>query len=94
MSVVMDRKFNDRILTEGFPPRWYVQDRLDEGTALLCRRTDMYPGNTCICLRPRAQPTDDWLPTARMIAWGFERMLDHERRDRIASAGIEDADDA
>jgi len=54
----------------------------------------MYPGNTCICLRPRAQPTDDWLPTARMIAWGFERMLDHERRDRIASAGIEDADDA
>lgn len=70
------RQFNDRLITDGFPARWYVQDRLDEGTALLCRETDMWPGNVCICVRPNAISTDDWLKTARRIAQGFDLAAD------------------
>lgn len=62
---------NDRIIKDGFPDGWYVQDRLDENTALLCRSRDLL-GPSCICLRPRATATDDWLATARLIAKGFD----------------------
>jgi hypothetical protein len=78
-------KFNDRIITDGFPPRWHVQDRLDEGTALLCRKGDAWLGGSrCVCVRPKVQPTDEWLPTARIIAFGFEREERHRLEARLA----------
>jgi hypothetical protein len=85
-----EKRFNDRIIDEGFPRYWYVQDRLDEGTALLCRSAD-FTGSRCVCVRPRALSTDEWLATARKLAHGFERMLDQEYRDNIARAAIADA---
>lgn len=65
--------FNDEIHPEGFPDGWHVQDRLDEGVALLCRQISYpIPGNACICLRPKSISTRDWLPVARKIAEGLE----------------------
>lgn len=64
-------RFNDRYIREGFPPGWHVQDRLDDNTALLCRNDGAFlgfPANRCICVRPQAISTDEWLPTARQIA--------------------------
>lgn len=69
----MKREFNDRIIRDGFPDRWFVQDRLDEKVALLCTETPgMWPGSTCICLKPAAITTDEWLPIARQIARGYD----------------------
>jgi len=69
----MKREFNDRIIRDGFPERWFVQDRLDEKVALLCTETPgMWPGSACICLKPAAITTDEWLPIARQIARGYD----------------------
>lgn len=65
--------FNDRIITEGFPKDWYIQDRLDDNVALLCRKSIFsFGGSICICLRPKAITTDEWLPYAKLIAEGFD----------------------
>ena len=61
-------KPNDRIILDGFPVGWFVQDRLDEDTALLCVQGTTWIGNNCVCVRPRAITTDLWLPQARRIA--------------------------
>ncbi len=58
---------SDRDIREGFPEGWFVQDRIASGEALLCGPHITF-GSTCICLRPRAITTDEWLPTARRIA--------------------------
>ncbi|MCD9149084.1 hypothetical protein [Pseudophaeobacter flagellatus] len=66
-------RFNDRIITDGLPDGWFIQDRICQNEALLCRRSDFaFGGSLCICTRPRALPTDEWLTTARTIAHGFE----------------------
>jgi len=66
-------RFNDRIISDGFPDGWYIQDRICQNQALLCRRSDMHIfGNLCICTRPREMSTDDWILTAQIIAHGFE----------------------
>lgn len=66
------KKLNDRIIEDGFPDGWFVQDRLDENTALLIHKTPgMWPGSACICLRPKAMRTEEWLPTARTIAFAM-----------------------
>lgn len=57
---------SDRIIREGFPEGWFVQDR-SSGEALLCA-PQITLGSTCICLRPGAITTNEWLPTARRIA--------------------------
>ncbi|SOC26330.1 hypothetical protein [Thalassospira xiamenensis] len=67
------REFNDVIITEDFPDGWQVEDRLDSGKTLLVKVTSKaFPQKTCYCLRPRTTSTEDWLPTARMIARGME----------------------
>jgi hypothetical protein len=77
-------QFNDRIITEGFPKGWFIQDRIDQNEALLCRESDFAIGGwTCICTRPRAMSTDDWLRTAQIIAHGFEA----ENQSRLERAG-------
>jgi hypothetical protein len=77
------QRFNDRIIRDGFPPKWFVQDRLDSNEALLLRRSDFaFGGSVCICTRPRAIPTDEWLTLARIIAHGF----DAESEKRIAES--------
>ncbi len=58
---------SDRVIREGFPEGWFVQDRIRSGEALLCAPHITF-GSTCICLRPGAITTDEWLPTARRIA--------------------------
>jgi hypothetical protein len=58
---------SDRVIREGFPEGWFVQDRIKSGEALLCCPHITF-GSTCICLRPGAITTDEWLPTARRIA--------------------------
>jgi hypothetical protein len=58
---------SDRVIREGFPEGWFVQDRIKSGEALLCGPHITF-GSTCICLRPGAITTDEWLPTARRIA--------------------------
>lgn len=63
----MLKRFNDRVITEGFPEGWFIQDRLDSNEALLCA-PHFQMGSQCICTRPRAMKTDDWTPTARLIA--------------------------
>lgn len=80
----MDRPpFNDRIIKDGFPEGWYVQDRLDSNEALLVRKSAFaFGGSLCICTRPRAMPTDEWLTTAQIIAHGF----DAENNKRIEAA--------
>ncbi len=78
-------RFNDRILEDGFPKGWYVEDRLDSNEALLIRKSDFaFGGALCICTRPRAMPTDEWVPTAQIIAHGFE--AENNRRIEAASA--------
>lgn len=59
--------FNDRIIKDGMPEGWFIQDRLDSNEALLCAPSLNF-GSQSICRRPRAISTDDWLPTARRIA--------------------------
>lgn len=74
-KVVGPREFNDRILTEGFPDGWYVQDRLDDDVALLIQPLPgTFFGSGCLCLRPKAASTDEWLPTARLIAAAIQSM--------------------
>lgn len=59
----------DSIIDTGFPDGWFIQDRPKENTALLVYRTPgMWPGTACLCLRPRAMTTKEWLPTAKQIA--------------------------
>jgi len=71
--VTVKPPYNDRIISDGFPAGWYIQDRLDTNEALLCRKSDFaFGGSVCICLRPRAMDTDEWMGQARMIAAGFE----------------------
>lgn len=80
-------RFNDRIITEGFPEGWFVQDRIGENHALLCRKADFsISGSICICTRPRAMKTDDWLLTAQIIAHGFEAENDrrlHAKEEKV-----------
>lgn len=72
-------RFNDRIIREGFPEGWYIQDRICENHALLCRESDFaIGGSVCICTRPRATKTDDWILTAQIIANGFD--VENEKR--------------
>jgi hypothetical protein len=53
-------RFNERIIRDGFPEGWYIQDRICQNQALLCRESDFSTGGSlCICLRPRAMRTDD-----------------------------------
>lgn len=74
-KVIGPKTFNDRILREGFPEGWFVQDRLDDNVALLVRPAPgSFFGTYCLCLRPKAISTDDWLPTARMIAHSVHSM--------------------
>lgn len=72
-------RFDDRIIDEGFPQGWFIQDRICQNEALLCRRSDFSIfGSVCICTRPRAMHTDDWVATAQIIAIGFE--AENDRR--------------
>jgi hypothetical protein len=68
------KKFNDKIITDGFPAGWFIQDRICQNEALLCRKSDFSPvsRSICICTRPRAMDTADWILTAQIIAFGFE----------------------
>lgn len=66
-------EFNDRIIKEGLPKGWYIQDRMTENVALLVKETPgLWPGSTCICLRPKAMDTDKWVPIASLLAEGFD----------------------
>lgn len=81
-------EFNDRIVRDGLPDGWFIQDRLNEGVALLIRETPgMWPGSICICLKPGAIATDAWLPTPRQLALGFDAQ-DHAP---VSKKGAEDA---
>jgi hypothetical protein len=63
----------DRVLTDGFPDGWFLEDRPGAGEALLCRRSELaFGGVVCVCLRPRATPTAQWVLTAQIIAHGVE----------------------
>jgi hypothetical protein len=76
-KVIGPKTFNDRILKEGFPDGWFVQDRLEENVALLVSPAPgSFFGTYCLCLRPKAVSTDEWLPTARMIAQSIQSMRD------------------
>ncbi|PYB71305.1 hypothetical protein [Rhizobium wuzhouense] len=67
------REFSDRIIRDGLPDGWFIQDRLDEKVALLVKETPgMWPGSSCVCLKPNAITTDEWLATAKQIAIGFD----------------------
>lgn len=82
---MVKREFNDRIITDGLPDGWGIQDRLDEGCALLIRKTPgIWPGSTCICLKPAAITTDEWLSVARRIALGFDAQ-NHAPKSREAT---------
>lgn len=70
---------SDVIITEGFPEGWFIQDRVAENEALLCRKSDFaYGGCVCICVRPRATQTKDWIRIAHVIAAGFD--VENEKR--------------
>ncbi|WP_333826908.1 hypothetical protein [Pararhodobacter sp.] len=77
-------RFNDRIIKDGFPDGWFIQDRICQNEALLCRRSDFFSlsGNICICTRPRAIPTDAWILTAQIIAHGFDAENNRRREAR------------
>ena len=82
-------RYNDRIIKDGFPEGWYIQDRICQDQALLCRKSDFSPfGSLCICTRPRAMSTDDWIVTAQIIAIGFEHEND-KRRDTAQQRSLE-----
>lgn len=67
---------NDIIHTEGFPKGWFVQDRVGDNVALLCKEISFpIPGGYCLCLRPKSISTKEWLRTAAKIAEGYELML-------------------
>ncbi|NTF17172.1 hypothetical protein G6L37_01850 [Agrobacterium rubi] len=61
----------DRVISEGFPQGWFVQDRQSERTAVLVAPPglrDYAAGGKAVCLKPRLLSTDEWLPVARGIA--------------------------
>jgi len=60
---------SDRVITDGFPEGWHVQDRAS-GEALLCAPHYAF-GGKCVCIRPKILSTDEWLETARSIANGL-----------------------
>jgi len=63
----------DRIISDGFPDGWFIEDRPGAGEALLCRRSELaFGGVVCVCTRPRATPTEQWVLTAQIIAHGVE----------------------
>lgn len=61
-------EINDRIISDGFPAEWFIQDRIGSNEALLIRETGVYPGSRCVCVKPRAITTHEWLTTAKSIA--------------------------
>jgi hypothetical protein len=90
-------KFNDRYITDGFPEGWHVQDRLDDNTALLCRTGNAQFGlalNVCVCVRPRAISTDEWIPTAMRLAHGYARADLHRAEVEAAVVRALEACDA
>ena len=58
----------DQILREGFPAGWFIEDRPAENTALLCGPGGGLSGTRCICQRPKAMKTQDWIPIAQALA--------------------------
>lgn len=88
MSGEKKPRFNDRIIKDGFPDGWFIQDRICQNQALLCRKSifSVLGGSLCICARPRAMSTDDWILTAQIIAHGFER----ENELRCAQDSLDD----
>ena len=63
----------DRVFTDGFPNRWFLENRPGAREALLCRRSELaFGGVVCVCLRPRATPTEQWVLSAQIIAHGVE----------------------
>ena len=82
-------KYNDRIIKDGFPDGWYIQDRICQDQALLCRWSvfSSIGGSICICTRPRAMSTDDWILTAQIIAHGFD--VENDKRNSMEGKGDE-----
>ena len=86
---VAGEKRGDRIIDAGFPDGWFIQDRLDDNVALLCRRSDFhYGGWVCICLRPKALTTDHWIPQAQIIAKGFDAIAHPATKARAQSSSV------
>jgi hypothetical protein len=83
---------SDRVIREGFPDGWFVQDRIKSGEALLCR-PHMTFGATCVCLRPGAITTDEWLPTARRIANALAAVADPDQELVSELRGAADEED-
>ncbi len=70
----------DRIISDGFPEGWFLEDRPGQGEALLCRRSELaFGGVVCVCIRPRATPTAQWILTAQIIAHGAEASSSRRR---------------
>ena len=80
----------DVIIKDGFPEGWFIQDRPSEGVALLCKPNWQF-GSRCLCLRPGAIPTEDWVPEARAIAEAIvarEKALHASRDAEQADADV------
>jgi hypothetical protein len=66
----------DRIISKGFPVGWFLEDRPGAGGTLLCRRSELaFGGVVCVCTKPRATPTAQWVLTAQIIAYGVEASI-------------------
>ena len=70
----------DRIISDGFPDGWFIEDRPGAGEALLCRRSELaFGGVVCIYARPRAAPAEQWVLTTRIIAHGVKASSSRRR---------------
>lgn len=77
----------DRIIRDGLPSGWMIQDRLRDNVALLCREAGFgFSRWVCICLRPRLMSTEAWLPIAARIARGFDADVDQPLTDGKSGA--------
>lgn len=80
----------DRVLTDGFPDGWFLEDRPGAGEALLCRRSELaFGGVVCVCLRPRATPTEQWVLTARSSPTGSRWRTGGAVKRRISARAAE-----
>ncbi len=72
----------NRVITDGFPKGWFVEDRTGENTAVLVAPNHSDSGElagNAICMRPPLVSTEEWLAVAHRIAREMDPKASHRR---------------
>lgn len=72
----------NRVITDGFPKGWFVEDRPGDNTAVLVAPNHSDSGEiagNAICMRPPLVSTEEWLAVAWRIAREMDPKASHRR---------------